>query len=611
MKLYALDIETTGLDRFKDKILGVGLWSPADSYWFTDLARFDSWLRTNPDAVFIAHRGAFDFNFLKHNELDLYGRWVLDSRALASILTPLPVIAKGQKNALGLENLAITLLGEQAYKLNRTDMSSYSEEEVKAYCLKDCELTYKLYEYFEKHFSPSHWKFVENWLMPATHFCAELEWNGIHIDEPGLKVYQKEIEAKRDEVLKELQDLAKTAIIFFHERQVKEVSNKYREMYEKAKEKAKDKAKCVERYAKLEAEAIQKLEPFNWNSSVQLQWLLRDYYCLDIRSDREDKETTNEAMLKSLDHPVAKKLVEYRELEKLCSTCIPALLENSQNSFVYASYNIGGTRTGRLSSSGPNLQQIPRGRIRSFIHAATNSKKLLTIDYSQIEVRIIAELAKERELINAFKEKIDPYSVIAQKLLKLDCDVREIKERFKKERDISKTAGLSILYGTGAAKLQEVLNKELNKSYSIATCKAFINDYRNSLPGVAELRKRLDRALANGKVYHNLLGRPFSIETNEDIYMKGLNTLVQGSASDLVIWSQTAGVIPKLKELGVYFKHRMLIHDEVVIELDAEEADLLTQEVIIPAMTTDLANLLNLTVPLAVEYNISKGWEKP
>jgi len=446
--------------------------------------------------------------------------------------------------------------------------------------------------------------------MPATKLCAQLEWNGIHVDIEGLRFYQNEIQQKRDEVLAELNQTANSAIQFYHEKQVQEVRETYREMYEKAKAKAKDHQKCLERYAKLEEAAILKLEPFNWNSSEQLKWLLRDYYCLDIHNDREDKETTNEAMLRSLDHPVAKKLCDYRELEKLVSTCIPALVENSKDSVVYASYNVGGTRTGRLSSSGPNLQQIPRGRIRSFIQASEKNV-LLTVDYAQIEVRIIAEVAQERELIDAFKEGIDPYSVIAHKLLKIDCDVREIKERFKKERDISKTAGLSILYGTGAAKLQEVLNKELKRNYSLTECRDFIKDYRDSLPGVQTLRKRLDRQLANQKVSYNLLGRPFYIESNDDIYMKGLNTLVQGSASDLVIWSQTEFVIPALKELEVDFKHRMLVHDEVVIELPEREAELLTTEVIVPAMTSRIEEALNLQVPLKVEYNISKQWEKP
>ncbi len=610
--LYALDIETAGLDRFKDRILGIGLANQTRSYWFDRLSDFGDWLGSNPSARFIAHRGSFDFNFLRHHNINLYERWAYDTRSLASMLIPRPGLAEGQKRENGLENLGIQLLGKSSYKLDRTNMLSYTPEQVRDYCLEDCETTWNLFKYFKRDFSERSWDFVEKWLMPATKFCAELEWSGVPIDKKGLAIYQTEIQLKRDEVLLELRDLSKSALVYFHDMQVEEVSQTYKEMYEKAKIKAKDQSKCLKRYALLEGAAISRLEPFNWNSSQQLQWLLRDYYCLDIHSDREDKETTNEAMLKTLDHPVAKKLVEYRELEKLCSTCIPALLENlKEDGHIHASYTVGGTRTGRLSSSGPNLQQIPKGSIRNYVQTSSPSRVLLTIDYAQIEVRIIAQLAEEKELIDAFKEKIDPYSVIARNLLKIDCDVRDIKEKFKKERDVSKTAGLSILYGTGAAKLQEVLNKELNKSYSLTECKRFIDDYRESMPGVKSLRKRLDRELANGKISYNLLGRPFAIESNDDLYMKAMNTLVQGSASDLVIWSQTNFVVPALQKLGVDFKHRMIIHDEVVIELPADEAELLTTEIIIPAMTAHVEKALHLRVPLSVEYNISREWSKP
>lgn len=610
--LYALDIETTGLDRFKDRIICIGVYSPERSYSFTSLNVFATWLKENPNAQFIMHRGSFDVNFLRHGNVDISSRWLFDTRSVASILTPRPRLAEGQRHELGLENLAIVYLNKPSYKLDRTNMASYAVEDVIKYCLEDCETTYHLFEKLVQLIPEKDWSFVDSWLMPATKFCADLEWNGVHVDVEGLKAFQSLKTKQRDRILKFLNSAAERAIKTYHDQQVIEVTNHYKEMYEKAVTKAKDKEKCARRYQGLASAALSKIEAFNWNSSEQLKWLFRDYYGLDIRNEREDKETTNEAMLKELapKNRVAKILLLYRELEKLVSTCIPALVENSEESIVHASYNVGGTRTGRLSSSGPNLQQIPRGRIRSFI-TSSNNNSLVTIDYAQIEVRILAHLAKETELINAFKEKIDCYSLIAQKLLKIDCPVREIKARYKKERDVSKTAGLSILYGTGARKLQEVLAKELGLHRSVTDCKQFIDEYRNSFPAIKNYKQRLERELANGKKSHNLLGRPFSIDSNDDIYMKSMNTAVQGSASDLVIWSQTNLVIPELKKLGVAYKHRMVIHDEVVIELPKDEADLLVTEVIAPLMTTGVERALDLTTPLAIEYTISRQWEKP
>lgn len=602
--LYACDIETTGLDRFTDKILCIGVYSPSHKFVFDNTTQFSEWLERNPRAQFIFHNGSFDIGFLRHNNLDVRHRWFYDTRSIASILTPRP-------DKLGLEFLAEAYLGQVPYKLNRTKMAEYSKSEVRDYCLKDCELTYKLFTYLEQQLNNKAHVFSDNWVMPATKLCSDMEYDGVYIDKVGLDRYQAVAIIKRDQLLVELREQAKLAIVYYHELQVKEVNKQYREKYEKAKEKTKDQKKCLNRYALLESTAVSRLEPFNWNSPKQLQWLLKDYYALDV-SNKDGEDSTSEAVLRSLDHPVCQKLCDYREIEKLVGTCIPALTENQKpDGAVHTHYHIGGTRTGRLSSSAPNLQQIPRlPELRSYVQASTSARVLATIDYAQIEVRIIAEITKETELINAFKDKIDPYSVIAQKLLKINCDVRDIKTKFKKERDVCKTAGLSILYGTGAAKLQEVLNKELNKSYSVYDCKKFIEEYRNSFPAVKAFKQKLEQSLANKKVYYNLLGRPFSILDNEMLYMTSLNTLVQGSASDMVVKAALM-VKQKLQELKVDFNFRMLIHDEMVIELPKDEADLLVTEVIVPTLTTELAKDLQLTVPLDVEYSIDRSWHKP
>lgn len=605
--LYALDIETTGLSRFKDRILGIGVFSPNYQHYFSSVSDFTTWFKSLAvKPSFVMHNGSFDTGFIKHGGIDISDYWSYDTRSIASILSPRP-------EQLGLEHLAEKLLGQAPYKLDRKRMEDYSADEIRDYCLKDCELTYKLFTHLQSKLNNKAWQFVESWLMPATKFCAVMEYDGVHVDQSGLERYSEETTKRRDEILLQLRDKAALAVSYYHEKQVKEVSKIYKELYEKAKEKAKDKEKCLRRYALLESAAVSRLEPFNWNSSTQLKWLFKEYYGLSIWNDREEKESTNEAQLKLLseDNEVAKVLLDYRETEKLVSTCIPALLENIQeDGHVHTHYHIGGTRTGRLSSSGPNLQQIPRGPIRSYVRASSQSRVLVTIDYSQIEVRIIAEVAKETELINAFKEGIDPYSVIAKKLLKINAPVKEIRTLFKKERDVSKTAGLSILYGTGAYKLQEVFKKDLGRDLSIQECKKFIEDYRNSLPGVKHFKESLERSLANNKIYYNLLGRPFTIEDNTDLYMKSLNTLVQGSASDLVMFSALK-VKKALDALAVPNNCRLLIHDEQVWELPIDEAEVLVKDVIIPAMTTEIERELGLTVPLAVEYTIDRQWSKP
>lgn len=601
--IYAIDLETSGLDRFKDRILCVGVSNLETDFIFDNLDDFSLWLERNPCARFIAHSGSFDFGFLRHNGLDLRSRWVYDTRTVASLLIPRP-------ESLGLEPLAEKLLGKQLYKLDRTKMSDYSREQLHNYCLTDCRYTFELYNYLRQRVDVN---FVETWILPATFFCADMEYDGVYVEKTGLEAYSLQEAAKRDRLLEELKDLAKPAIIAYHENQVKELSQTYKEMYEKAREKAKtpeSKEKAVRRYALLEAAAVSRLEPFNFSSPKQLGWLLRDYYGLSIR-DRDGEDSTAEVVLRSIDHPLCQKLCDFRESEKLVGSSIPALLENIKaDGHVHTRYNIGGTRTGRLSSSGPNLQQIPKGPLRGYVRTSSMDAVLVTIDFAQIEVRIIAEVAKEEELINAFKEDIDPYSVIAQKLLKIDCPVRELKSRHKKERDVAKTAGLSILYGTGAAKLQEVLNKELALKISLNDAKNYIVDYRKQFHSISTFKKDLEETLRYKRVYKNLLGRPFIIEDEEDIYMKSLNTLVQGSASDLVVYSAVK-VKKALDDLAVPNHCRLLIHDETVWELPADEAEVLVNEVIVPIMTTEMEKEFNLAVPLKVEYSIDERWSKP
>lgn len=611
--LFSLDIETEGLSYFKDRLLCIGIYSPEFGYLaFKTASDFQQWNRK--ENLYVAHNGSFDVNWLRHLGVDIRDQFAYDTKALATILIPTPKQAPGQKTTYGLENLHISLLNGTAYKLDRSNMAGYSYAEVIAYNEEDCKITYKLFDYMLSHIPQSDWPFVENWLMPAVKLCADMEYGGIFIDKSGLELYKKSQELQFSLIKKELEELTKEGRELWYLKEVEELKVIYDEMALKASKKTESPQKKETtkiRYANLFSKAKEKIEPFNFASPKQLSWLLKEYYELDLYNKREEKDTTNEAKLKEINHPVTNKLCEYREFDKLLNTCIPALLENiKEDGNVHAHFNIGGTRTGRLSSSGPNLQQIPRGPIRSYIKSRSGTS-LITADYSQIEVRIIAEITQEEELIYAFKQGIDPYSVIASKLFGIDCDVREIKSRFPKERNCAKTAGLSILYGTGAYKLKEVIEKDLGLKLSVQECKSYIERYREGLPKVSAFKQGLERDLANRKVYYNLLGRPFYIEENEDIYLKGLNTLVQGSASDLVVYSQTNFVIPALKKLGIDFTHRMLIHDEVVIEVPAMLAEELTKTVIEPAMTTEIEKTLSLAVPLKIEYTIAEEWSKP
>lgn len=605
--LFSLDIETDGLSPFINKLLCIGLYSEQTGYlYFGDLETFARWHK--PNNRYIAHSGRFDFNFLRRLGLDICDSFCYDTRNLAHSLIPLPTLAEGQKHVYGLENLYMQLLGGSAYKVDRTNMANLSEGELRSYNERDCRVTWDLFNYLVDKLPSKTWQFIEEWVMPGTRYCANMEYQGVWVDKPGLTLYSKCVTTQRDEILKKLNELTEEPRRIYYDKQVKELDQIYQDMALKAFVKAKDKEKSRKRYQDLFQKAKEKIEPFNWNSPLQLQWLLGEHYGLDLFNKRTKKTSTDEGMLRTHVHSseVCRVLCQYREYEKMVSTCIPALVDNLQpDNRIHSFFNLTGTRTGRLSCSSPNLQQVPKGPIRSFIKAE-KGYKLFVGDYAQIEPRIMAHLAGEQELINAFKEEKDIYAIIARNLLQVDCDIRELKDKFPKERGVAKTAGLSILYGTGATKLQEVLKKDLNLNYSLKECKTFIESYRNSFPKIKAFKSQLEVDLANQKIVYNLLGRPIYIENNDDLYMQALNTMVQGSSSDLVVRAAM-----DITKAFPFIKPVMLIHDEMVFEIAEDKINPTLIAQIEKIVTKDIEQLLQLTIPLKLEYSISKEWSKP
>jgi DNA polymerase I-like protein with 3'-5' exonuclease and polymerase domains len=621
LALYAIDIETSGLDSFKDKILCIGVYNQEQSLVFKTPVEFAAWTHNNKDARFIMHSGTFDVNFLRRNQVDISSLWAYDTKTIASLILPRPP-------SLGLESLGIHFkLIEDKYKLDRDKINEkYSQEEIERYCLQDCKLTFELFKILLQKLvvqsrDYASWSFVEKWVIPATKLAADMEYFGALIDVTKILSVEQESRQAQDAARIKLEELTSEAQEAWHQKQVAELKSKYETMALSKHLGIEDderRAKINKRYEDLFNKAAAKLEPFNFSSPKQLTWLLRDYYKLKITRGRDDKESTGVEVLSQLADtgaPIAAALLDYREHTKMMDACIPALRDNlSTDNTVHARFNVGGTRTGRLSSSGPNFQQLPRGPLRRCI-IARPGYSMVSIDYAQIEVRIIAELSQEPELLRAFKEDLDPYSILCQKLFSFvpevaACDVRELKKKFPAYRDCSKTAGLSILYGTGGGKLAETILKQLGLKLSVKACRGIIDNYRSSLPVLTAYKAQLEQDLQNRKIIHNLLHRPIMIEDNQDLYMKALNTMVQGSASDLVVYSQFKLVGPALQAIGIPYKPVALIHDEVLIELPEDQAEELIKTVIEPKMTTELQQELGLVVPLKVEYTIGKCWEK-
>jgi len=299
-------------------------------------------------------------------------------------------------------------------------------------------------------------------------------------------------------------------------------------------------------------------------------------------------------------------LIQHRQLAKLKSTYLDALstLADAEGR-VHSSFSQVVAATGRLSSSDPNLQNIPirtdtGGQIRQAFVAGFPGWTLLTADYSQIELRILAHYSKDRALMAAFAADHDIHTAVAARIFKVaEAEVT------KAQRGVAKTVNFGVIYGMGAFSLAARLG------ITQAEATAFIEAYFQGYAGVdAFITRTLESALASGRVETILgrRGRPISGVRNTTGRVRNLaertaiNTVIQGSAADLIKRAMLA-VDRGIRGHGLQARMLLQIHDELVFECPDAELTALTG-VVRDAMTT----ALNLDVPLKVDLAAGPNW---
>jgi DNA polymerase I len=379
--------------------------------------------------------------------------------------------------------------------------------------------------------------------------------------------------------------------------------------------------------AKLETDAYATAgETFNLGSPKQLGDLLFNKLQLDPKKSRPTKlgYSTDAAVLEKMqgDHPVIDLIIEHRTLSKLKSTYVDALpsLVRSDTERVHSDFNQAITATGRLSSSNPNLQNIPvRTEFSRQIRAAFIPEPdwlLVSADYSQIELRILAHLSQEPQLINAYRQNQDVHKLTAQLLL-------EKEEITPDERRLAKIINFGVIYGMGAQRF----GREAGVNSKQA--KEFIDRFYQRYPKVfAYLRQMEQQAITQGYV-ETILGRRryFSFESKELQRWRGqdpaslaatdlsqlklgqfdrgqlraaANAPIQGSSADII---KVAMI--KLQEQLANFQARMLlqVHDELVLEMPPNE-----WETLCPLIQTTMANAVPLSIPLVAEIHAGPNW---
>ena len=351
-------------------------------------------------------------------------------------------------------------------------------------------------------------------------------------------------------------------------------------------------------------------DEFNLESPKQIQQILFSKEGLGLEPKRKTAKgqpSTNEEALKLLEHPLVDLIMSYRTLTKLNSTYLEALPKqiNKKTGRLHTSYHQAVTATGRLSSSKPNFQNIPirteqGAQIRSAF-VSTEGNIIMAADYSQIELRIMAHISEDKNLIEAFANNIDVHCATAAQVFNT-----ELSEVSKEQRRKAKAINFGLIYGMSAFGLA----KQINVSRTEA--RQYIDDYFDNYPSVLKYMEKTKETAKSQGFVETILGRRLYLpQINAKNKMQqqhalrtAINAPMQGSSADIIkqamldiqawIDSENNGV-----------KMIMQVHDELVFEMAADKAKEFAED--IRSMMSDAAKL---SVPLVVDVGIGDSWQE-
>ena len=346
-------------------------------------------------------------------------------------------------------------------------------------------------------------------------------------------------------------------------------------------------------------------EKFNINSTKQLAEILFDKLKLTLPKGK--KRSTSVEVLQELenDHPIVALLMQYRKIAKIVGTYLDGLIPHlDENDIVHTEFNQTMATTGRLSSTNPNLQNIPtkdeEGKsLRNMFICKNENNFLLSADYSQIELRLLAHFSNDPKLVNAFKQGHDIHAFTASEIFNVSLD--EITPQMRR---IAKTVNFGIIYGISDYGLSQSLN------ISRAEAKQFIQKYFERYEGVKEyMEKCVEQAKQDGFVM-TMFGRkrfvPELHSRNKTIQKFGervaMNTPLQGTESDIIKIAMIQ-IDEKLNKLNLKSKMILQIHDELIFECLKEEIDIVSN-----ILKEIMENIVKLNVPLTINIDVGKSW---
>ena len=570
-KIVAFDTETEGLNSLETEIVGISFsWKSNRGFYLPikkDKAIQLQYLNIlkpffqNKEIIKVGHNLKFDIKVLYKYDIDvvepLYDTMVAHYLINPDMRHNLDTLSESYLNytPISIESL----IGKKGK--NQKSMRDIPIEEVTNYASEDADLSFQLKQIFDEGLKSNGVKQIfDDIEIPMIKVLSDMEKEGISIDSKYLNKLDIEFE-------KELNTLKK------------EIFN-------------------------------QSGEEFNLNSPKQLGNILFDKLKLvsKPKKTKTGQYSTSEEVLSSLanNHEIIRSILEWRSLDKLQNTYVRSLPNevSDKTNKIHTRFNQTVTTTGRLSSNNPNLQNIPirtknGQKIRKAFIPRNSEFELMAADYSQIELRVIASISKDENMIDAFIKNQDIHTMTASKIYNVDPD-----EVTREQRGNAKTVNFGIIYGVSAFGLSQQTN--LTRSES----KLMIDNYFENYPGLKTyMSSQIDYARNKGYV-ETILGRRRylqNINSQNGMLRSGaernaINAPIQGSAADIIKIAMIR-IHDEFQKQSLKSKMLLQVHDELVFDVHNSEKELVKKIV-----KTTMESAVKLDVPLRIDLEFGKNW---
>lgn len=568
---FCFDTETTGLSYLTAEIVGLAISVKENEAYYvpftgdketttTTLQKFQPVFESN-SITKIAQNIKYDMGILANYGIVVSGV-LFDTMIAHYLLHPdkkhnLDTLSE---NYLSYRPISIeTLIGAKGK--NQKNMRDVALDKVTEYACEDADLTFQLKEIFSKQLTENNLlKLFQTIEMPLVPVLLEMETNGIRLDSAALNDFA---ETLRTGILKVEAQIYADAGVEFNIGSPKQLGEV---LFETMKVVPNPKKTKTKQYATSEQE-LQKIK---------------------------DK------------HPVIARVLSYRSLRKLLNTYVDVLpgLVNEKTGRIHTSYNQAVAATGRLSSANPNLQNIPirtelGKEIRKAFVPASSDNILLAVDYSQIELRLMAQLSKDKNMLDAFINKEDIHTATAAKIFGVETD-----EVTGEMRSKAKSANFGIIYGISSFGLAR------NMNIPIAEAKELINGYFKTYPQVREYMDEVKNTASEKGYVETIFGRKRYLAdiNSRNAVVRGvaernaINAPIQGSAADLIKMAMIV-VFNKLKEQNCKTKMILQVHDELVFDVPKDEKDKVLELVV-----DSMEKVVDMDVEFCADYGFGDNW---